>query len=392
MKNVKHDKLALFSLAVGAFGIGTSEFSSMGVLPLFAEDLSINISDATHAITAYAIGVVIGAPLLALAAARMNRRSLLMILMLVLAIGNFISSSAHSLDTLIIGRFISGLPQGAFFGAGAVIATHIVGQSRAGKAFAIVASGMTIATIIGAPLGTLIGQHFGWRTAYAGFAIYNIVALGCMFAWLPNTSALDGHPISRELSAFKKGKVWAMMVIASLCVASTFAVYTFIGPYITDFANLSPAFIPVGLAIFGLGMAVGNPLGGTLADRYEFKGMLIGFSLTLLMLGITALFGQIPLVLMLTLFFVGASLMMAVPTIPVRMMQMAPEAPTLMGAMNMAAFNVANALGASIGGATIAAGLGLISAIWAGFALTSLGLIFFAIVFGIRKNRVGQLA
>ncbi|MFU2319343.1 MFS transporter [Rahnella sp. PCH160] len=391
MKNLKHDKLALVSLAVGAFGIGTSEFSSMGVLPLFSVDLSINISDATQAITAYAIGVVVGAPLLTLAAARINRRSLLLVLMLVLAVGNIISSAAYSLETLSIGRFISGLPQGVFFGAGAVVATHIVGQARAGKAFAIVVSGMTLATIIGAPMGTLVGQYFGWRTAYSGFAIYNILALGCMFVWLPKTPALDGNPVSRELTAFLKWKIWAMMIIASLCVASTFSVYTFIGPYITDLANLSPTFIPVGLAVFGLGMAVGNPLGGILADRYEFKGMLLGFAFTLLMLATMALYGQIPLILMLTLFFVGATLMIAVPTIPVRMMHMAPEAPTLMGAMNMAAFNVANALGASIGGATINAGLGLISAIWAGFALTSIGLLFFTVVFGVRRTPVNQL-
>lgn len=374
-------RLALLALAIGAFGIGTSEFSSMGVLQLFARDLAIDIPHATEAITAYAIGVVAGAPLLTLAAARVNRRLLLILLMGILVAGNLLSSFADSLGLLVFGRFVSGLPQGAYFGAGAVVATYIVGPARAGKAFALVVSGMTVATIVGAPLGTLVGQHLGWRTSYAAFAAYNLLALVAMMLWLPKTAALDGNPILRELAGLRRWNVWAMMLVAALCVASTFAVYTFVGPFVTQVAGLSPGWVPVGLGLFGLGMAVGNPLGGRLADRYEFRGMVIGFGATLSVLCVMALFGSSPVVLMTTLFLVGASLMMAVPTIPVRMTEMAPEAPTLMGAMNMAAFNVANALGAAAGGLTIGAGLGLPSAIWAGFSLTGLGLIVFALSF-----------
>jgi DHA1 family inner membrane transport protein len=374
------DRLALLALAVGSFGIGTSEFASMGLMPLFAADLSIDVTQASQAITAYASGVFVGAPLVTLAAARFNRRTLLIGLMALFAIGNLISGLAADLGWLTFGRFVSGMPQGAYFGAGAVVASRILGPGSGGRAFALIAFGMTVATVIGAPVGTLIGQLFGWRMPYLVVTIYALATLGLFLFWLPRTQELKGSPIGRELAAIWNWRIWALMVVAALCVSATFAVYTFIGPIVTEDADQSERMIPIALALVGIGMAVGTPIGGRLADRYETRGMVLGFVATLIILAVGALFGRNIWVLMIALFSVGVTLMAAVPTIAVRMTRLAPEAPTMMGALNMAAFNVANALGAVAGGATIAAGFGFLSSLWAGFALTATGLVLFALL------------
>lgn len=376
------------ALAIGSFGIGTSEFSSMGLLPLFANDFSTGVADASHAITAYATGVFVGAPLVTLAAARLNRRTLLIFLMVLFGLGNLISGLADSLAVLTVGRFISGMPQGAYFGAGAMVASYVMGPGNGGKAFALIAFGMTVATVIGAPLGTLVGQHFGWRTTYLAVALYAVGTLAIFWRSLPKTSALDGASVARELASLRNARVWALMAISALCVSATFAVYTFIGPIVTEVAGQSQAVVPLALALVGLGMAVGTPIGGRMADRHEYRGMVMWFLATLVVMALMGLFARNIVVLMMTLFAVGVMLMAAVPTIPVRMTSMAPEAPTMMGALNMAAFNVANALGAMAGGTTIAAGMGYVSSVWAGFAMTAAGLGFFAVLYRWLRGEV----
>jgi DHA1 family inner membrane transport protein len=208
-----------------------------------------------------------------------------------------------------------------------------------------------------------------------------MIALAAMMLWLPRTPRLDGNPIRQELSALRKWNIWVMMLVSAIGIASIFAVYTFIGPLVTDVAGLSPSIIPMAQVLYGAGMAAGTILGGRLADRFEFKGMVIGFMSTLCVLCIMALFAANAIVLLVTLFAVGFTMSVAIPTIPVRMTQMAPEAPTLMGAMNMAAFNGANAIGATVGGISITFGFGFLSAVWAGFILTALGLVIFGVFY-----------
>ncbi len=369
--------LTLFSLALGSFCIGTSEFASMGILQLFSESLHIDISSATNAITAYAFGVVIGAPAVTLAAARMNRRSLLLALMLLFVCGNILSGLATNLGMFAAARFISGLPQGAYFGAGAVVASYIVGPGHGGKAFSLVMSGLTVATIFGSPLATFLGQHLGWRNTYFSVAGLGVIALITLFLWIPKTRSLDGGPIKQELGGLRKLSVWAMMLVAAIGVASIFAVYTFIGPIVTDVLKLEPRWIPLALAMFGLGMTAGNLFGGRLADGHPALGILIGFGSAVVVLAVVALVGSSPVVLFPGLFFIGATMMTAIPTIQVRLTRFAPESPALMGAMNLAALNVANAVGAWSGSLTIAAGMGALSAVWAGCALTLVGLTIF---------------
>ncbi len=370
--------LTLFALALGSFCIGTSEFASMGILQLFSADLHLSLPMATNAITAYAAGVVIGAPVVTLAAARLNRKTLLLGLMGLFIAGNLLSSLAVSLPTLMLARFVAGLPQGGYFGAGAVVASYIVGPGKAGRAFAIVMTGLTIATIFGSPLATFLGQNLGWRDTYVAVAGIAAVALAALWRWVPRTAALGGGPVMQELRALKKPSVWGVIAVAAVGVGSIFAVYTFIGPFITDLDHVGRSVIPIGLALFGLGMTAGNALGGHLADSRPVLGLAGGFSAALVVLAILATGGANIWVLMPCLFGVGAAMMTAIPTIQVRLTGFASEAPTLMGAMNLAALNVANAIGAWAGGISIGLGLGLLSAAWAGFACTLIGLLIFA--------------
>ncbi|WP_018390476.1 MFS transporter [Ancylobacter sp. FA202] len=369
----------LLALALGSFVIGTSEFASMGIIQLFSESLGLTVPQATGAITAYAFGVVVGAPLVTLTAARLNRRTLLLALMALFMAGNLLSAVASDLGWLMTARFISGLPQGAYFGAGAVVAAHVVGAGQAGRAFAIVMTGLTVATIFGSPLATFMGQALGWRETYLAVAILAAFAFAALWQWVPRTSALDGVPVIQELSALRKVSVWGMMMVAASGVGSIFAVYTFIGPIVTDAAGLPAAMIPIALGAFGLGMTAGNLFGGWLADRHPALGIAIGYGSALVVMAGLAMGGTSVWLLLPGLFGVGAAMMVAIPTIQVRLTTFAPEAPTLMGAMNLASLNAANALGAWSGGLAIDAGFGLLSAVWAGFGLTLAGLAIFGL-------------
>ena len=379
-------RLTLFALALGTFCIGTTEFASMGIIQLFSVSLGVDIPTATHAISAYAVGVVLGGPALTLFAARLNRRILLLVLIGVFIIGNVLSAMADGLGMFIVARFITGLPQGAYFGAGAVVASYIVGPGHAGRAFASVMAGLTIATILGSPIATFLGQTIGWRATYLCVGGLGVLSLLSLWFLVPRSSALDGASIMHELSGLKKARVWLMMVIAALGISSIFAVYTFIGPFVTDVVQLPPQVIPAALALFGIGMFAGNLYGGRLADADPSLGITAGFGVALVVLVALAIWGLQTWVFFPALFGVGATMMAAIPTIQVRLVALAPESPTLMGAMNLAALNVANALGAMAGGLTIGAGLGLLSTVWAGFALTAAGLLLFLATLGKRRR------
>jgi DHA1 family inner membrane transport protein len=379
-KQIGRRRLTLLALALGTFCIGTSEFASMGMLQLFAATLALDLSTATHAIEAYAFGVVLGGPAVTILAAQLNRRSLLLALMAIFVLGNVLSAVATGLGSFALARFVSGIPQGAYFGAGAVVASYIVGPGQGGRAFALVMTGLTVATIFGSPLATLMGQTLGWRNAYLAVSALGLVSFLALWTWVPRSGALDGGPVLQELRALNRAAVWSMVAVAALGVASIFAVYTFIGPFVTDGAGLGASWIPIALGLFGVGMTAGNFIGGWLADRHPSHGLVAGFGSALVVLALLALGGRNAWVLMAGLLAVGTTMMVAIPTIQVRLTEAAPDAPTLMGAMNLAALNVANAIGAWAGGQVIAQGHGLLSAVWAGFALTLAGLVLFLLV------------
>ncbi len=374
----QHTLLILVALALGTFAIGTGEFGSNGIVQLIAADFDVSVPVATYAVTAYALGVVVGSPSLTIAAARLNRRTLLLALVVLFIAGNLLSAAASDLGMLSAARFITGTVQGAYFGAGAVVAAHAYGPGKGGKAFATVMAGLTVATIIGSPLGTFIGQRAGWQALYLTVAAVGLGAGAAIWFWVPRTRALNGGSVKRELSALRRPMVWVTMAVAALGIASIFAVYTFIGPYVTDAAGADDSLIPVALAVFGLGMALGNWVGGRLADEYDYRGLVVGYTSVLVFLVLIALAGEHLAVLFPALFGIGASMMMAIPTIQVLLTRYAPEAPTLMGALNLAALNLANALGAVGGAFTMSAGWGTLSTAWAGLLLTTTALALFA--------------
>lgn len=371
--------LILLALALGTFAIGTGEFGSNGIVQLFADDLDVSVPAATYAVTAYALGVVVGSPVLSIAAARLNRRTLLLALVGLFLVGNVLSAFASDLGMLAMARFVTGTVQGAYFGAGAVVAAYAYGPGKGGKAFAAVMAGLTIATVIGSPIGTFIGQQAGWQAIYVTVAGLGLCAGTAIWYCVPRTPALDGGPVRQELGALRRPMVWVTMAIAALGISSIFAVYTFIGPYVTEAAGADQAIIPVALAVFGAGMATGNWLGGRLADEYPYRGVVLGYGTVLVFLVLVALGGRHLLVLFPALFGVGATMMMAIPTIQVLLTRYAPEAPTLMGALNLASLNLANALGAIGGAVVLDAGWGTLSTAWAGFVLTAAGLLLFAL-------------
>ncbi|MFE2183138.1 MFS transporter [Streptomyces asiaticus] len=376
---VQRRGLVLFALALGTFAIGTGEFGSNGIIQLFSSSLDVSIPVATYAITAYAFGVMIGSPAITLLAARVNRRTLLLGLMGLFLAGNVLSALAPNIALLIIFRFVTGCVQGAYFGAGAVVAAYVYGPGRGGKAFATVMGGLTVATIVGSPLGTSIGQTAGWRAMYWTVVGIGVLAMLALFVWVPRTDDLRGGSVARELGALRQLNVWLMVVVAALGISSIFAVYTFIGPFITDAVGDDASLIPIALAVFGLGMAVGNYFGGRVADQFESRGLVYGYAGVLVLLVLIGMAGSNLLVLMPALFGVGATMMFAIPTIQVRLTEFAPDAPTLMGALNLAALNLANSLGAIGGAFTLQSGWGTLSTAWAGFVFTSAGLVLYAL-------------
>lgn len=376
--SARNPTMTLVALALGTFAIGTGEFGSNGVIQLFASDLEVSIPVATYAVTAYALGVVIGSPLITLCAARVNRRSLLLGLVVLFLVGNGLSALAPNIVLLGLFRFIAGSVQGAFFGAGAVVATYVYGPGNGGRAFATVMGGLTIATVAGSPLATFVGQSAGWRAMYWTVVALGVVAGAALVAWLPHTDELRGSSVTNELGALRRIQVWLMVAVAALGISSIFAVYTFIGPFVTDATRRDASLIPIALAVFGLGMAVGNYVGGRLADRYESRGLIAGYGGVLAFLVLIGVAGDNVAVLLPALFGVGATMMAAIPTIQVRLTGLAPDAPTLMGALNLAALNLANSLGAVGGAVALNAGWGTLSTVWAGFVLTTVGLVLYA--------------
>lgn len=372
-------RLVLLALALGTFAIGTGEFGTNGIIEVYAADLHASLAAATWPVTAYALGVVVGSPAITIAAARLNRRTLLLALVGLFLVGNLASALADDLTMLVAARFVTGTVQGAYFGAAAVVAGHVFGPGRGGRAFATVMAGLTVATIAGSPVGTLVGQALGWQWMYVVVAGLGLLAGAALWAWVPRTRDLDGGSVATEVRALARPAVWAMVVVAALGISSIFAVYTFIAPIVTTAAHASPALVPVALGVFGLGMAAGNAVGGRLADRDPVRGLVLGYTLVSLFLVVVALGGSWVPTLLVGLFGVGASAMMAIPTIQVRLVDAAPDAPTLVGALNLAALNLANAFGALAGAAVLDAGHGVLAAPWAGLALVLAGLGVFAL-------------
>ncbi|MFC8962901.1 MFS transporter [Streptomyces sp. NPDC057094] len=380
--------LALLALAVGAFGIGTTEFVMMGLLPDVADDLHISIPTAGHLVSAYALGVVIGAPLLAAATARMSRRTVLISLMGLFVVGNALSAFAPDHHWLLAARFLSGLPHGAFFGVGAVVATGLVAPERKARSVSLMFLGLTVANIIGVPVATAMGQHLGWRATFLGVSVIGVAAIASLFLLIPHDRAHASEGGLRgELAALRSLPVWLALGTTVAGFGALFSAYSYITPMLTDSAGYAEGSVTLLLALFGVGATAGNLLGGRLAD-HSLRGTLFGGLVSLV--AVLALFpvlmgaqwsAAVGVTLLGTAAFVTGS------PLQLMVMEKAAAAPSLASSANQAAFNLANAGGAWIGGLALAAGFGATSPAVAGAALAVLGIAVAGTAYAVDRSR-----
>lgn len=367
---------SVLALGVGGFAIGTGEFVIMGLLPEVARDLSVTIPQAGHVISAYALGVVLGAPLLAVMAAHWPRRTLLVALMALFALGNLASAAAPGYLSMNLLRFVAGLPHGTYFGVAALVAASLAPPARRASAVGWVMSGLTSATLVGVPIAAWLGQHLGWRAAFVMVGLIAVLACVLVRRNVPNLPAAHGASAMRELSALSEPQVWLTLGIGAIGFGGMFSVFSYIKPLLTEVTGLSVATVPLILGLFGLGMVGGNLVGSRLADKSlmgTIAGLLVWNALILTAFIFTA---SNTVAVSINVFLLGTLVAIA-PALQIRLMDVAGKAQTLAAALNHSAFNMANALGAWLGGAAIAAGYGWTSTGWVGLLLGIGGMVVF---------------
>lgn len=378
-----HFGLAVIALAMGGFAIGTTEFVTMGLLPQIAEGVDVSIPTAGHVISAYAVGVVVGAPVLAYFGARFPRRALLIALMVAFVVGNALSALAWSNGWLVLARFAAGVPHGAYFGVASLVAATLADPARRGRAVAMVMLGLSVANVIGVPAATWLGQHLGWRSAYWLVAVLGLVTIGLVRIFIPRMAADPDARGRRELAVFAQPQVWLTLAAGAIGFGGMFAAYSYIAPTVTEVGGLSDAAVPVFLLLLGLGMVVGTWLAGELADWSIMRSLLgssLGMGLVLLVFFAVTPYGWWALPVAFLVTTVGSVL---VVNLQLRLMQVAGAAQTLGAALNHASLNIANALGAWLGGLVVTAD-GASVASYRATALVGVGLsaVGFVVVLG----------
>ncbi|MGW0942383.1 MFS transporter [Streptomyces sp. NPDC002623] len=384
--------LALLALAVGAFGIGTTEFVMMGLLPDVAADLNISIPTAGHLVSAYALGVVIGAPLLAAMTARMPRRTVLMLLMALFIVGNALSAFAPGYDSLLAARFLSGLPHGAFFGVGAVVATSMVAPERKARSVSLMFLGLTVANIAGVPAATLMGQNLGWRATFLGVSAIGLAAIASLALLVPRTlpGATPATGLRGELAALRSLPVWLALGTTVAGFGALFSAYSYITSMLTDSAGYADSSVTLLLALFGVGATIGNLLGGRLADHAMRRTLFGGLTSLAVVLALFPLLMRTQWSGALAVVLLGVAAFVAGTPLNLMVMEKASTAPSLASSANQAAFNLANAGGAWIGGLALAAGFGVTSPAVAGAGLAALGLGVAGVAYGVDRRRAPE--
>ncbi|TCU36443.1 MFS transporter [Rhizobium azibense] len=378
--------LVQLALACGGFGIGTGEFAIMGLLPNVADTFSVTTPQAGYVISAYALGVVIGAPVIAVLAAKATRRSLLLLLMGIFAVGNILSALAPTFESFTVMRFITGLPHGAYFGVAAIVAASMVPVHKRARAVGRVMLGLTIATVLGTPLATVFGQSLDWRVAFTCVGVIGLVAVALIWYYVPRDQVADGAGFLRELGAFKRPQVLLTLAIAAVGYGGMFAMFSYIAGTTMKVAMLPESMVAVMMVLFGVGMNAGNIVGSRLADK-SIMGT-IGGSLVfnIVVLTLFSLTASSPLMLAICVFLVGCGFA-AGPALQTRLMDVAADAQTLAAASNHSAFNIANALGAWLGGLVIAWGYGFAATGYVGAVLSLFGLLVYAASLRLERSR-----
>lgn len=368
--------LGLIALAMGGFGIGLTEFVIMGLLPEVSADFEVTESVAGYLISGYALSVAIGAILLTAAVTRFERKKVLLSLMVLFIIGNLMSALAPSYEVMMGGRIVAALCHGAFFGISSVVAADMVAPNKRAGAIAMMFAGLTIANVLGVPFGTLLGQQLGWRSTFWAITVIGVIALIGIAALVPTTPAsTTGGGLRGELGAFRNKQVWLSIAITILGYGGMFGAFTYIAFTLTEVTGFATSSVPWLLILFGSGLFVGNFLGAKAADRSLTKSLVWILAILTVVLIVFAATAESKVMTVISLFFMGAFGFATVPGLQMRIMNYASAAPTMASGANIAAFNVGNALGAWLGGITIAAGLGFTSPIWMGAAVTVAGLL-----------------
>jgi len=374
---------ALLALAIGAFGIGVTEFAPMGLLPVIATDLGVSIPAAGLLVSAYALGVLIGAPLMTLTTGRVPRRTLLIALMGIFTLGNLLSALSHDYAMLMAARVVTSFNHGAFFGVGSVVAASVVPADKRAAAVAAMFMGLTIANVAGVPIAAWVGEAMGWRAAFWGITALGVTAMVALRFALPDLPANRDADMRAELGELTRGPVLAALALTVIGSSAMFTVFTYIAPILRDEAQASTAFVTAMLVLYGLGLTVGNWLGGRYADRSVDGTLIAALASLVLLLILFAGLMHWPAPAALLIFLWGVASFALVPPLQMRVMTEAASAPNLASAMNIGAFNLGNAIGAALGGGVIGAGLGYPAVSLAGAAMAASGL---ALVVGLRRR------
>lgn len=372
--------LGLIALAIGAFGIGLTEFVIMGLLPEVATDFAVNESTAGWLISGYALSVVVGALGLTAATTKLPRKQVLLGLIVLFIIGNVLTALADSYALAMIGRIIAALCHGAFFGIGSVVAASLVPPAKKAGAIAIMFTGLTAANILGVPLGTLLGQQLGWRSTFWAISAIGVIAFVGVATLVPAQRATDAPVhLKQELSAFRSGQVWLSLTVTALAFGGMFGAFTYIAYTLTEVSGFAPSAVPWLLVVLGAGLVVGNWVGGKLADRNIDRTLILFITALALTLATFAAFAHSQVVTIIALVLMGGFGFGTVPGLQSRIMNHAGSAPTLASGANIAAFNLGNALGAWAGGVGIAVGLGFTAPLWIGAGIAALALVVMVI-------------
>lgn len=371
---------------MGAFAIGTTEFAAMSLVPFFARDLGLTEPQAGHAISAYALGVVVGAPIIAVLAAKIERRRLLIGLMALFAVGNGISSLAASYPLLLACRFISGLPHGAYFGIAALVAASMVPSNKRAQSVAMVMSGLTVATIIGVPAANWLGQVMGWRSGFAVVSGLAIVTMALVALYAPHQPADENASPLRELGALRSPQVLLTLLTGAIGFGGLFCVYTYVASTMLEVTHVSERLVPLVLAIFGVGMTVGNLFWAWMADRQQNRAAIAALLFSAASLALFPLMAGNIWTLSVNVLLIGFSGGLGT-VLQTRLMDVAGEAQALAAAAHHSAFNTANAIGPWLGGMAIAGGYGLTSTGWIGSGLALGGLAVFLVTISLHRRQ-----